>query len=176
MALTYVALATTTVGSGGAANIEFTSIPNTYTDLLIKISSRSTENSGGDVTDILRLRFNSNATNYSVRNLEGDGSGAYSYDWGIGSTYGAIGDTVATPSTANTFGNTEVYIPNYAGSNNKSFSSDSVGENNAATARVSFAATLWSNTSAITTITLTLAGGNFVQYSTATLYGIKNTV
>jgi hypothetical protein len=41
MANTYEAIATVTVGSGGATDIEFTSIPGTYTDLLIKSSLRS---------------------------------------------------------------------------------------------------------------------------------------
>jgi hypothetical protein len=40
MALTYTAIKTVTVGSGGAANIDFTSIPQTYTDLVLKVSAR----------------------------------------------------------------------------------------------------------------------------------------
>ena len=36
MATTYTLISSVTVGSGGAANIEFTSIPSTYTDLLLK--------------------------------------------------------------------------------------------------------------------------------------------
>jgi hypothetical protein len=76
--------------------------------------------------------------------------------------------------TANTFGNTDIYIPNYAGSANKSVSVDTVEENNGTTARALLGAILWSNTAAITALGLTPVSGSFVQYSTATLYGIKN--
>jgi hypothetical protein len=82
---------------------------------------------------------------------------------------------VPSGSTASTFGSTEIYITNYAGSSNKCLSSDSVNENNATTAYSVLTAWLWSNTSAITSLSITSdgAGNNFAQYSTATLYGIK---
>ena len=81
-------------------------------------------------------------------------------------------------ATSNTFGNSELYIPNYAGSTNKSSSADAVAESNTTTVFAYLNAALWSSTAAITSITLTpdAGGANFVQYSTATLYGIKNTV
>jgi len=75
--------------------------------------------------------------------------------------------------TASTFASGEMYIPNYAGSNSKSFSADSVQETNASLAYSYLMAGLWSNSSAITSIALTPFTGNFAQYSTATLYGIK---
>jgi hypothetical protein len=77
-------------------------------------------------------------------------------------------------ATASTFGNFEIYLPNYAGSNNKSVSSDSVAENNATEAYTNLRALLWSSTAAINAIKFTLGAGNFAQYSTATLYGISN--
>jgi hypothetical protein len=82
---------------------------------------------------------------------------------------------VPSTSTASTFSNAELYIPNYAGSNNKSSSVDGVSENNATASNMALTANLWSDTAAITSIKLTPAGGgNFVQYSTAYLYGISN--
>jgi hypothetical protein len=82
----------------------------------------------------------------------------------------------AVPSnwTANTFSNGEIYIPNYAGSNYKSWSSDAVTENNATSADMSLVAGLTSITAAITSITIAGAAGNLVQYSTAYLYGVSN--
>jgi hypothetical protein len=77
-------------------------------------------------------------------------------------------------ATASTFGNGEVYIPNYAGSTNKSMSADGVSENNGTEAYTDLIANLWSNTSAITSILLYPDSGTWQQYSTATLYGIKN--
>jgi len=79
----------------------------------------------------------------------------------------------AALDTASTFGNGQVYIPNYAGSNNKSTSADTVSEDNATLAYSALTAGLWSNTAAITSITIA-AVTNFAQYSTAYLYGISN--
>jgi hypothetical protein len=171
MATTYEAIATVTVGAGGASNIEFTSIPATFTDLLVKVSARSSDS--GD--NAFGLRFNGSSTAaYSMRRLWGNGSGAFS---GLSTSVNNMEGILAvnpSGSTASTFGNAEIYIPNYTSSNNKSVSIDAVNENNATTAYAELYAGLWSNTSAITQVTLGYMTGNFVQYSTATLYGIKN--
>jgi hypothetical protein len=162
-----VAIQTVTVGAGGAASIDFTSIPQTYTDLLIKISARG---SGSDNSIV--LKFNSSSSNYSARYIYGDGSAAAS----LTSTPNLL-TTSINPSTytANTFGSAELYIPNYAGSSNKSSSVDGVQETNATLAYMALTANLWSDTAAITSINLSLgAGQNFVQYSTATLYGVTS--
>jgi hypothetical protein len=147
--------------------MSFSSIPSTYTDLCVKISGRSTEASAWDWFSV---SLNGSTSNFTFRSLWGDTSPAS----GSGST-GTIpfGGTAAN-ATSSTFGNTEIYIPNYAGSNNKSISADAVGENNSATAGRSLTAILWSNTSAVTSLAIH-SGTTFVQYSTATLYGIKNT-
>ncbi len=173
MANTYQIIARTTVGSGGAANIEFTSIPNIYTDLLVKISHRSSR-TGFTVSDT-GLQFNSDtvASNYTSRRLFSDGSGAASDS--ITHSSGYWGYSSAANATANTFTNTEIYIPNYTSSNAKSYSIDSAQENNVSAAYAFFIAGIWTGTAAITTIKLFDANSaNFVQYSTATLYGIKN--
>ena len=168
MATTYEAIATVTVGSGGAANIEFTSIPATYTDLKLVVSAR--ENTAA-VSNRMFLSFNSSTTNFSWKRLRGNGSTADSYSESTRDLYGTSNGGGATTST---FSNFELYIPNYTSSNNKSWSVDSVVEQNDATNNILvFFAGLWSNTSAITSIALS-GDGNFVQYSTATLYGIKN--
>ena len=167
MANTYVAIATVTVGSGGASSISFSSIPATYTDLLLKISARNTATANGLE---ISVAFNGVTTNRSARVLYGTGGAAGSATMTDIPTLGN-----GANDTANTFANSEVYIPNYAGSNNKSVSADGVNENNGTTAYQYLTAGLWSNTSAITSIQLTPnLAGNFVQYSTATLYGIKN--
>ena len=77
-------------------------------------------------------------------------------------------------ATASTFGNVEYYIPNYAGSNNKSVSVDHVTENNATAAIAALTAGLWSDSAAITSVKITPGSGTFAQHSSATLYGIKN--
>ena len=165
MANTYVKIATVTVGGGGSASMTLSSIPSTYTDLLLKVSGRSDY---AGVQASLYIAPNGSTANGSVRILFGSGSTAASYNYAQIN----IRDLSANTSTASTFGNTEVYIPNYASSTTyKSFSGDSVGENNATAAPAGLSAALWSNNTAISSLVLT-TDGNFMQYSTATLYGI----
>ena len=166
MANTFVKIATVTVGAGGAASMDFTSIPSTYTDLVLKVSART---DGSNRTGILTINNDSTDANYAHRDLYGTGSSTFSssganrYHWYL--DYAS--------DTASTFGATDFYFPNYSGSANKSFSVDSVEENNATLAYAYLIAGLWSNTTAINRLTLTNFSGNYVQYTTATLYGIS---
>jgi len=169
MATSVKAIATVEVGAGGAATIEFTSIPATYTDLVVLGSCRTTV---GGTTDETTLTFNGNTSGYSWKMLYGQGSSAASVQNPPSTAiYGVQinGDT----STSNTFGNFLIYVPNYVGNTNKSASIDAVQENNGTTAYMKMVAGLWSDTSAITSLKLSGQSGNFKQYSTATLYGIK---
>lgn len=164
---TFTLIASSTVGAGGASSIDFTSIPSTYTDLVLICSLRVSRASTVNNTII---KFNGSSSSYSERVLYGNGSSAGSY-----SDTQIYDVNNAANSTASIFANSQFYIPNYAGSAYKSVSNDSVSENNATSATSQLVAGLWSNTAAITSISLTdYSGTNFVQYSTAYLYGIKN--
>jgi len=163
MAMTLVS--TTTVGSGGAASIEFTNIPQTGKDLLLAISARSTHSTEAD--NIL-LSLNSSTANFSGRYLFGNGSTVAS-----GTDTRESGGYTGSVATANTFSNVQVYFSNYTSSANKSFSVDSVTENNSTNVSLYIDAKLWSDTSAISSMTLTPNSGNFVQYTTASLYIIS---
>jgi hypothetical protein len=159
-----------TVGSGGTSFITFTSIPSTYTDLLVKVSSRTADTVND--SDPLVIRLNGSTSNLSARALYGSGSAAASLTRASNSN---VAWTDTTLNTASTFGNAEWYIPNYAGSNNKSISLDSVQENNATDAISGLSAILWSDTSAINQVTILSGNGyNLAQYTTASLYGISN--
>ena len=145
------------------ASITFSSIPQTYTDLYLVLSGRVTTTNGG-----LRIRVNGGTANLSTRLLYGNGSSAAS---GTDTTY--VGTVTNSNQTANTFGSAGLYFPNYAGSTTKSFSGELVDETNATTATQWVTAGLFNSTSAITAIEFFGDGaGNFVQYSSATLYGI----
>ena len=168
MATTYEAIATVTVTGATAASMDFTSIPQTYTDLLIKYSGRV--NAAVDPT--LKIIFNSNTSNYSSKVLYGDGTTPGSFNGSTAYTYG--GYVCNSNHTANTFSNGEIYIPNYTSSNNKSVSVDDVIETNATESYLFLAASLWSDSAAITSISLDPVNADLVQYSSATLYGIKN--
>ena len=163
---TYELIQSYSVGSGGAANIDFASIPATYTDLLLKVSLRNT---GTNLWT--KLSFNGSNTNWTMRYIQGDGASDVSGN-DPGNTYSIM--NTGSSQTASTFASAEIYIPNYAGSNNKSVSIDHITENNATTAYANLTAMLWSSSSAINQITLTPGANNFAQHSTAYLYGIKN--
>lgn len=169
---TYSLIASSTAGAGGTTSFDFTSIPSTYTDLLLKFSTRDTTSGGGAVWSAVRIEFNSSASNFSGRILYGTGS-SVAAQVNSGSPDGnVVGYSNSDTATASTFGNGELYIPNYAGSNNKSISLDSVSESNVTAALASLGASLWSSTSAITQVSLKPYSGSFKQYSTAYLYGI----
>ena len=170
MANTFIAIQTVTVGAGGSAFMSFTSIPATYTDLMIKASIR---NAYPDVFDQIRMKVNGvSATDASftqrvLRNFQGT---VGSYNQSINQ----LGYAPAGTATASTFASLDVYIPNYAGSNYKSLSNDTVQPNDATTAILTLSANLWSNSAAITSLDIYTISGNCEQYSTATLYGIKS--
>ena len=169
MANTFELIESYTVASA-QADYTFTTISSSFTDLCLKISARSTANGGQNCN----LTFNSTASGYSDKIVSGSGSGTPA-SFSSGNT--TRGGSIVIPGadfTSNTFGNGEIYIPNYTGSTAKSFSNDSVTENNTTLSYAQLQATLWTGTAAITSIKIDLSGGNFAVGSTFYLYGVKN--
>ena len=167
MAIYYVPIYTQTA-SGSVSGITFNSIPQTYDDLMIKIAARTT--STGD--DSLGLYLNGLQTNRSGTFLSGTGTGRSASR----TTYRNIAGTPGTNTTASTFGNVELYIPNYRSSLFKSFIATGITENNGAAANQTIFAGLWSSTAAITSMTFDNASSGlaYAAGSTFSLYGIKN--
>lgn len=175
MATTYTLISSVTVGSGGASTIGFSSIPSTYTDLVVRLSLRTNATNGYFIEQIY-MQFNNDTTmgRYSFRNLSSDGSTPTSDATSSGDKFYVDFAPCAT-ATSNTFSNSEIYIPNYAGSNQKSVSTNRTGENNNTQSYMGFQASLYNQTTAISSIQITPnQGNNYVQYSTAYLYGISN--
>ena len=152
-----------TLGTAQAA-IEFTSIPGTFTDLVVLASLRQ---SSANVNQIV-WQINSATTNFSYRVLEGNGSSASSGN----NTLNYIGLVQGSSSTSNTFASNSIYIANYAGATAKSISTDAVTENNATAAIQHLTATLWNNTAPITSLRFEAFSGNLEIGSTISLYGI----
>ena len=152
------------VGSGGAASIEFTGIPGTGKDLLILFSLRSTVNNATG-----ELLINGSSANRQNITLYGTGSGV-----GNQNTTSAYisASQVENADTANTFSSGQLYFSNYASSSNKSFSYDSVTENNGTVAQSVIHAGLWSNTDVITALKINARTGNLTEHSTASLYKV----
>lgn len=163
--MTMTLIATTTLASN-ASSIDFTAIAGSFTDLKIVASIRDTY-SGSNGWREMNIQFNGVTTNRSFRSLYGTGSGA-----GSDNSTAIYGWTSPSNTTANTFGNLEIYIPNYAGATNKSVSVDGVTENNATSAFCFIEAGLWSSTAAITQVSLVAITNQFAAGSTASIYGI----
>lgn len=170
MPSTFVKIASTTVGSGGASNITFSDIPGTYTDLSLYLSGRYS-NAGTQAT-LWISQINGSSSSLSNRWIRGSGSSIFTSSDASGGIY--VGQVNASSSTSNTFTNINMYFPEYAGSKNKSVIIDAVQENNQTEAYMGFSGGLWANTAAITSITIDPDGANsFAENTTATLYGIK---
>ena len=177
MPTTYKAISTVTVGSTSVASIDFTSIPATYTDLKVVYSLRTTLSGGPYYFDDLALRVNgdtgSNYSRLSLRTRDGTISSVKTSPTSFMDIYSANAANASTSA----FATGEFYIPNYAGSTYKSLSSDGHSETYSPSDGVygGFTAGIWNSTSAITSLKIYSQNStNFVQYSTATLYGIKN--
>jgi len=161
----YVLLERITVGAAGASSVTFSNIPQTgYTDLKIVLSART---NAARTDDYALINFNGVSTNLTCKILYGAGSSNGSVS--ASNINCIIG---AASATANTFGNTEFYIPNYTSSNYKSVCADGVQENNATSSVQNLTTGLWSSTSAITSVTFSATYGSFVQYSTFSLYAL----
>jgi hypothetical protein len=163
MALQLIEIADITVASP-VTSVAFSSIPQGYTDLILKASVRDDRSGIGSNAAI---GFNGSQSNFTFRRIVGDGSGVTS-----DTTFG-LGVVNGNTSTANTFANLEVYIPNYTSANNKSYSVDAVSENNGTTAYQQLTAGLWSQTTAISSVNLyPTSSQSWMTNSTFTLYGV----
>jgi hypothetical protein len=171
MATTY-SLISSNVLSSSAASVTFSAIPSTYTDLVLRWSSRD---SRSNTDNSIYLSFNSITTGYSDTWLRGNGANAFtSLDTGNAYVYLPFGSDAST-ATSNTFSSGEVYLPNYSVALNKQMSISNVTENNATTAYITAQAALLQSTATISSITMTSAFSNtFNSGSSFNLYGIKN--
>ena len=169
MATTYQ-LINSNVLSTTTASVTFSSIPGTYTDLVVRWSARL---DNGSVDE--RFTLNSTGgTSHSETILKWNpvvykASGRAT---GIGYV-----ETMAVSSswTPYTFSSSEAYIPNYANTSyKKPFSVISMTENNDADAWCTSVAGLLNTTSAVTSITIKPTTGNYVAGSSFYLYGISN--
>lgn len=175
---TYTLIASNTLSSP-ASTITFSSIPQTYTDLIVRASTRTTSTTIFE--NYTEIRPNGSTTNRSMTYLNANGSTGESIrpftNWYAIYGFGGSGGGDSAGNTANTFDNYELYIPNYTGSNNKVMSGFGVAEQNSATSYMSATAGLWRNTAAITSIDIFMtagSGGTFATNSSFYLYGIKN--
>ena len=162
--------------TSASASVTFSSIPQTFTDLKLVYSTRVNTSGAPD----LAIQFNGVTSNqYSWRLIHAYQSSSPSAYSGSGTTAQGLnaiegGNSNNATTTSNTFTSSELYIPNYLSSNYKSTSLDSTPENNGTDTFMKMEAGLWSNTAAITSITITAPSGGFVANSSFYLYGISS--
>jgi hypothetical protein len=160
-----------TVGSGGASSIEFTSIPQDGTDLVVLFSGRAATSSSPTIS----ITFNSDTgSNYALRRLRGDGATVSSASFSAQANLPLNQFLADATSTSNTFSNNVVYLPNYTSTVAKSVSIDHVQENNGTTSWQHISAGSYSGTSAITSINMVIASGTIAENSTASLYKVTS--
>ena len=164
MPKTYEPIATTTLGSA-TAEIVFSSITGTYTDLILIVTAQAAS------AEDLCLRFNSDSgTNYSRTTLSGTGSSAVSNR--VSDTTSAFIDRYAIPPTSgSSFSTYIVHIMNYS---NTTTNKTILSRSSEAGGGVDAIVNLWRNTAAINAIRVAMASAvNLLTGTTATLYGIK---
>jgi len=162
----YESIATVTVGSGGSSEINFTSIPATYTHLQIRgISNHSTSGASS-----LFCRFNSDsASNYSAHYLQGSGSSVAA--GAILTTYMYIGTGYGD---ANIYHGAVIDILDYKDTNKYKTIRTLCGYDANGSGYVELTSGNWRSTSAVSSITLYYEGGRSMdQYTQFALYGIK---
>ena len=173
MPTTYTLIASNVLGSN-QSTVTFSSITSAYTDLVFLLSTRNTAPSP-NVSAYVDLNINGDTSAiYSIRSLYGNGTTAGSQNTSGTSTTSILGASNSLGSTANTFDNLEIYIPNYTSSRAKQISAFGVAENNGAEGYIQTTASLINSTATISSVTLKPTGYNFVSGSSFYLYGIKN--
>lgn len=171
MANTFELIETISVGAGGIANVTFSSIPQKYTDLLIKASVRTNRTSALGISDAIELRFNSSTSTYNGRICFTDGSSAGSQSYTSTGGFTASGNQ---SSNAGLFSSSDVYICNYSGSTFKQWSGEYCAENDATFGYIFMDGGLWSTTTPITSIfCVSVSSVDIMQHSVISLYGIS---
>lgn len=150
------------------ASVTFSGIPQTFTDLYVVASARSSRPSFN--SDAIYISLNGSTANFSARWIQSAGG---SISGGTETRY--AGNATAATAGANEFGSTEIYVPNYAGAANKTISTMGIGPVGTGTPLMATTAVLWSNTAPITSLSLSPAiGPNFTSGSSFFLYGITS--
>jgi hypothetical protein len=163
-------IATTTVGAGGTSTITFTSIPQTYTHLQVRLIGRTGRAS---TEDVLKVTFNSDtANNYSWHNVAGYGTGVEANGFASQNNM-TLGWITAANDAAGIFGTAIFDILDYANTSKYKTSRSLTGYDWNGGGQLLLASGSWRNTSAITSITITPSFSALNQYSSFALYGIK---
>jgi hypothetical protein len=147
-------------------NVQFNTIPQTFQDLKLLVSARS---SSSQDDDSLYVKFNNTSTNYFSQVMFDNGSNVF----GFRLTTGYAGVISADTTTAGIFSNSEVYISDYTNaSKHKSAVTLTTNEKNDANIRHDQAQIVWKDNTPITSLVIDSVG-TLLAGSTFYLYGIN---
>ena len=172
-ATSFESIATVTVGSGGAADIEFTSIPATYSHLQVRAIARTTTGSSAGADWVYGRINGDTGSNYAQHRLYGYGSGVTTGAGASQSNFWA-GLAPMDNTTASMYGAFVLDILDYANTNKYKTLRVLLGSDRNGAGEMILQSNLWMNTNAITSIKLYPEQNNFKQYSHFALYGIKS--
>jgi hypothetical protein len=158
MAATYTPISSITLGST-ISSVTFSSIPQTYTDLII--ITRGTSGGGAQMT----IRFNGATSTYTTITMSGNGSSTHSGRF-TGLSYLQLGYHDYFNSSES---NAITHIMNYA---NTTTAKNVLNRTNNGSLGVGLSVGTWQNTSAITTIEILPLNSTWVSGTTFNLYGI----
>jgi hypothetical protein len=163
----YESIATVTVGSGGAVDVTFSSIAATYTHLQIRGITRAA------TAGTMWARFNGVTTSsYSWHYVEGDGANP-NVGAGVSDTRMFMGRINTASDTANAFSASVLDILDYANTNKTKVIRSLDGNDTNGGGNVGLYSGMYNSTNAITSVTLAPQSGNWNQYTSFALYGIK---
>ena len=168
----YESIATTTLSSS-TASVTFSSIPQTYKHLQLRLMARDTRTITGNPIDMY-VNSDSTYTNYANHYLSGSGSSASSGGGQAASQFLPAGVSAGASAGSNIFGVAVMDFLDYTNTNKYKTVRALSGYDNNGSGEADFLSGVWLNTSAITSILLyPRTSTNFVQYSSFALYGIK---
>jgi hypothetical protein len=170
----YDSIATQTVGAGGAASVTFSSIPSTYKHLQIRGISRCTKADTGSENVVMSFNSDTTYTNYYTHIMDGDGSSAYATGIQVSGFYSQAALTIGNNATANAYGAAVIDILDYTNTSKNTTVRILTGIDTNGYGQVRLASSVWMSTAAIDSITINpRSAGNFLQYSSFALYGIR---
>ena len=167
----YESIATVTVGSGGQSTITFSSIPATFKHLQIRVLARTTTATSFDA---ILLRYNSDTgANYATHTLLGTGTAVVAAgEASITKNY--LDKAAGANLNNNVFAGIVADVLDYSSTTKYKTLRTLGGVDNNGSGVVHFSSGLWQNTNAVSSIFLQpLNGGDFAQYTSIALYGIK---
>lgn len=164
-------IASTVVGSGGAAAITFSSIPQTFTHLQMRINARLS--SGASVSIFYAFNGDTSTANYATHRMAGDGSTMSSQGWAPGTFTPFTSGITGAGDTANVWGSGVINFLNYTSTTQNKTLNSLAGYDGNGSGQIYINSGVWLSNSAITSIVCT-GQTSFLENSRIDLYGISN--